>query len=242
MEKCLKWKNRGNTQALRGRAERAMNFPPTVQTGREALCVAVELSQTPFKQLKPLNTCTSNQNLSESQTAKMSATASGADLVGRGPLKLHIILVFIIFSYRAKALTQGLFVSVCLLCPSTPLTAPTLLSSLLNAFGAGFPLLLKNTSVSMAPFFLWACPFGSALARKGYWLGETCAALMKICVSLSSKGHSVQTHSSFSSSYPVWNHLGMTEYKYFQIDCDCVPVGVRAWLPLLPFCGWMDSN
>lgn len=35
-----------------------------------------------------------------------------------GPLKLHIILVFIIFSSRAIA--QGLFVSVCLFCPSTP--------------------------------------------------------------------------------------------------------------------------
>lgn len=127
MEKCLKWNNRGNTQALRGRAKRAMNFPPTVQTGREALCVAVELSQTPFKQLKPLNTCTSIQNLSESQTAKMAATASGSDLVRRVTLKLHIILVVIICSCRAKALTQGLFVSVSLLCPSTLLTTPTLL-------------------------------------------------------------------------------------------------------------------
>lgn len=31
----------------------------------------------------------------------------------------------------------------------------------------------------MVPFFLCACPFGSALARGAYWLGETCAALMK---------------------------------------------------------------
>lgn len=88
MEKCLKWNNRGNTQALRGRAERAMNFPPTVQTGREALCIAVELGQTPFKQLKPLNTCTSTQNLSESQTAKMAAAASGADLVPQGTTQI----------------------------------------------------------------------------------------------------------------------------------------------------------
>lgn len=177
MEKCLKWKNRGNTQALRGRTERAMNFPPTVQTGREALCVAVELSQTPFKQLKPLNTCTSNQNLSESQTAKMSATASGADLVGRGPLKLHIILVFIIFSYRAMASTQGLFVSVCLLCPSTPLTAPTLLSSLVNAFGAGLPL----SFLSLFPLrlSLWFS-FGQKrlLAR-----GDVCRPHENLCLS-----------------------------------------------------------
>lgn len=175
-----------------------MNFPPTVQTRREALCVAVELRQTPFIQLKPLNTRTSNQNVSESQTAKMVGAASGADLVCWEPLKLHIILVFIIFSRRAAALTQGLFVSVCLLCHSTPSPPPPHLhSSPLNTFGAGLPLLLKNTSVSMVPFFLCACPFGSALARRGYWLGETCAALMKICVSLSSKGHTALTHSSF---------------------------------------------
>lgn len=85
-----------------------------------------------------------------------------------------------------------------------PHRPPRLLSSPLNTFGAGLPLWLKNTSVSMVPFFLRACPFGSALARGGFWLGETCAALMKICVSISSKGHSAPTthsHSSFCSSH-----------------------------------------
>lgn len=94
MEKYLNWKNRGNKPALRGRAERAVNFPPTVQTGREALCVSMDLGQTTFMQLKPLNTRTSNQNVSESQTAKKVSVASGADLVclGVGALQLHTVL------------------------------------------------------------------------------------------------------------------------------------------------------
>lgn len=183
MEKCSKWKNRGNEQASRSRAERAVNFPPTVQARREALCVAVELSQTIFIQQEPRNARTSNQIVSESQTAKTVGAASCADLVCWGPLKLHIILVFIIFSRGATSLTQGLFVSVCLLCHSAPSLHPHLHSSPLSTFGTGLPLLLKNTIVSMVPFFFCARPFGSALARRGYWVGETCATLMKMCVS-----------------------------------------------------------
>ena len=84
----------------------------------------------PSTQLKPLNARTSTQNVSESQAAKTVCAASGADLVWwkEGPLILHIILVFIIFSCRAKAWTLSLFVSVCLLCPPTPSPPPRLLS------------------------------------------------------------------------------------------------------------------
>ena len=182
-----------------------MNSPPTVPAGREALCVSMELGQPPpplLIELKLLNTRTSNQNVSESPTAKMVSLASGADLVCWGPLNLHIILAFIIFSRWATALTQGLFVSLRLLCPSTP-KRPSRLLSPLNTFGTGLRLWLKNTNVSMVPFFPYACPFGSALAGRSFWLRETCAALMKICLSISSKGHSAltsQSHSSFCSS------------------------------------------
>lgn len=46
MEKYSKRTNGGNKAVVSGRAESAANVPPTVRTGREALCVAVELSQT----------------------------------------------------------------------------------------------------------------------------------------------------------------------------------------------------
>lgn len=43
MEKCLKWKNRGNVEALRGRAERANELPsysPDWQRGSLCACGA----------------------------------------------------------------------------------------------------------------------------------------------------------------------------------------------------------
>lgn len=78
----------------------------------------------------------------------MVSLASGADLVCWGPLKLHIILAFIIFRQKATALTQGLFVSFYQLCPSTPLHPHA--SSPLSTFGTVLPLWLKNTTVSTA--------------------------------------------------------------------------------------------
>ena len=203
MEKSLELKNRGNVEA-----ELREQWTPLLQSQlAERLFVCLwSLANPPpppfIIQLKLLNTRTSNQNVSESPTAKMVSLASGADLVCWGPLKLHIILAFIIFSRRATALTQGLFVSLCLLCPSTP-KRPSRLLSPLNTFGTGLRLWLKNTNVSMVPFSSYACPFGSALAGRSFWLRETCAALMKICLSISSKGHSAltsQSHSSFCSS------------------------------------------
>lgn len=132
MEKCWKWKNRGNVEALRGRAERAMNSPPTVPAGQRGSLCGCGARPTAFIQLKPLYAHTSNQNLSESPTAKMVSLASGADLVCWGPLKLHIILVFIIFSHRATALTQG-SLCICLpvlsLNPHPPPPTPPLLST-----------------------------------------------------------------------------------------------------------------
>ena len=115
---------------------------------------------------------------------------------------------------------------------------PRLLSSPLNTFGSGLPLWLKNTSVSMVPFFLCACPFGSALARGSFWLGETCAALMKICVSISSKGQAALTtcsHSSFCSSDVqceitlAWQNTHL-QLKHFQTGFVCGPVWVEVWL------------
>lgn len=177
-----------------------MNFPPTGQTSREALCVAVELSQAPFRQSKPLNTCTSNQNVSESQTAKTVA-ASGADLVCRGATQITYYFSVDYLQSQSHGIDTG---PLCICLPVLSLNPPPcLLSSPLNTFGTGLPLWLKNISVSMVPFFLCACPFGSALARGSFWLGETCAALMKICVSISSKGQAAPTtcsHSSFCSS------------------------------------------
>lgn len=158
---------------------RELNFPPTVQARREALCVAVELSQTIFIRQKPRNARTSNQIVSESQTAKTVCAASCADLVCWGPLKLHIILVFIIFSRGATGWTQGLFVSVCLLCHSTPSLHPHLHSSLLSTFGTELPLLLKNTIVSMVPFFFCARPFGQK--RLLGW-GDVCHPHENLCL------------------------------------------------------------
>lgn len=181
-----------------------MNFPPTVQTGREALCVAVELSQAPFRQPKPLNTCTSNQNVSESQTAKTVGAASGADLVclgGGGATQITYYFSVHYLQSQSHGIDTG---PLCICLPVLSLNPPPRLrSSPLNTFGTGLPLWLKNTSVSMVPFFLCACPFSSAFARGSFWLGETCAALMKMCVSISSKGQAAPTtcsHSSFCSS------------------------------------------
>lgn len=175
-----------------------MNFPPTVQTGREVLCVPVELVQTPFIQLKPPNTRTSNQNMSESHMSWCSQWC--------WPCMLGATQITYYFSvHYLESQSHGIDTGpLCICLPAlSPPYPPRLLSSLLNTFGTGLPLWLKNTSVSMVPFFLCACLFGSALARGGLWLGETCAALMKICVSISSKGHSAPTarsHSSFLSS------------------------------------------
>lgn len=82
-------------------------------------------------------------------------------------LKLHIILAFIIFSRSTVALTQGLFVSVL---PALSLHhhhQRLLSSSLLNTFGSGLPLWLKNSCVSMLPLSSSAAcpPFGAAFCQ-----------------------------------------------------------------------------
>jgi len=135
-----------------------MNSPPTLLAGREALCVAVELSQTPSYNWNPWTPAQLGRVLQNHWLVRL---VSDADLVcWGGPLKLHIILVFIIFSLKATALTQAFFVSVCLPCPSTH--HHPLLSYLLNTFGTGLPLWLKNTNVSIVAFFPPRLSFGSA--------------------------------------------------------------------------------
>lgn len=144
-------------------------------------------------QPKPLNTFTSNQNVSESQTAKVVGVFSGADLVWATQITYYFSFDYL--QSQSHGIDTGpLCICLPALSPSPPATPPPLrlLSSALNTFGAGLPLWLKNTLVSMVPFFLCACPFGSALARGGFWPGETCAALMKICVSVSSKGQTLR--------------------------------------------------
>ena len=146
---------------MRGRAERALNFPPTVQTGREALCVSMDPSQTTFMQLKPLNTRTSNQNVSESQTAKKVSVASGADLVclrgGPTPITCYLSVHYL-WSQSVSSDTGPL----CIFLPAlslNPLAAPVPpVFSTERIFSAGLPLLLKNTIVSMVPFFSPSAP------------------------------------------------------------------------------------
>lgn len=190
---------------MRGRAERAMNFPPTVQTRREALCVAVELRQTPFIQLKPLNTRTSNQKVSESQTAKMVGAASGADLVCWEPLKLHIILVFIIFSRRAAALTQGLFVSVCLLChstPSPPPPTPPLFSTehiWRWASTSAEEYQCVNGSLFLLRLSLW---FSFGQKRLLAW-GDVCRPHENLCLSFLKRPHCTDSQLILRLRYPV---------------------------------------
>lgn len=120
MEKCWTGKNRGNVEA-----ELREQWTPLLQSRpAERLFVRLWSSANPFhttetpelSHIKP-----ESVRITDSQDGWSSQRCRPCML--GGPLKLHIILVFIIFSHRATALTQGLFVSVCLLCPSTP-TAP----------------------------------------------------------------------------------------------------------------------
>lgn len=77
-------------------------------------------------------------------------------LYSKGPLKLHIILAFILFSHTAGVLTQAsLCHSARSPCPSVPPTTPMPPLCFLNTFGSSLPLWLKNTNVSMDPFFLF---------------------------------------------------------------------------------------
>lgn len=248
MEKCLKWKNRGNVEALRGSAERAMNFPPTVQTGREALCVAVELVQPPFREQKPLNTRTSNQNVSESQTAKMVGLASGADLVCWGPLKLHIILVFIIFSHRATALTQGLFVSVCLLCPLNPPTAPTPpLLSTEHIWHRASPLAEEYQRVNGSPFPLRLSLWFSFGQRRLLAGGDVCRPHENVSLfpqkATLHQPHVLTAHfaaqmSSVKSTWP--DRIPTCSWNFFRLILFVGQLKLKCDLPSSPAVdGWM---
>lgn len=88
MEEYRKW-----TSFARQSWEGAMNFPPTAATGREALCVAVELSQTSFMQLKtPETHRTSNQSVSESHTAQSGLVQPAALTLCVGEYSTYILL------------------------------------------------------------------------------------------------------------------------------------------------------
>ena len=178
----------------------------------------------------------------------MVSLASGADLVCWGPLKLHIILVLIIFSRRFTALTQGLFVSVCLLCPSTPnhlcASSSLYITHLALAFDFGWRI----------PMFQWF-PFSSMpVPLVKLWPEEPFGLRRRVppswnSVSVSSKGHSPlakYSHSSFCQlSCLVLNHLIMTEHplaaEIFSDSFVCEPVGVEVCLTWLSCFGWMDG-
>lgn len=164
----------------------------------------------------------------------MVGLASGAHLVCWGPLKLHIILVFIIFSHRATALTQGLFVSVCLLCPSIapPPPTPPLFSTehiwrLASTLAEEYQCV--NCSLFPLRLSLWLS-FSQGRFLAG---GDVCH--LHENVSLYFLKRPLCTDYTFSKlllqlRYAVWNDFGMTEHPLavetfyffvlFELQCD----------------------
>lgn len=127
--------------------------------------------------------------------------ASSIDLVCWRILNLHIIIVFIIFSRRATTLTQGPSVSVFFFCSAQTLLFPHT-STLLQRTHLASSSAEEYHCINGSLFCLYVRLFLlSALARTGRWLRQTCAALMKICVSLFWKGQTASAHNSFCSSH-----------------------------------------
>lgn len=154
-----------------------------------------------------------------------------------GPLKLHIILAFIIFSDGATALTQGLFVSVCLFCPSTR-KGPH-----------------SSSSLSLSPEHIWhwastlaeeyQCVNGSLFPlRLSLWFSfgqkrllarrDVCRPLENLCLYFLKRP--LCTDYAFSQlilklKCLIQNHLGMQEHplaaEAFLDPLVCEAVGVK---------------
>lgn len=198
-----------------------------------------------FIQLEPW-TLAHQTSVSESQRAKMLSLASGVGLVCWGPLTLHIILVFIIFSRKATALTQGLFVSVCLLFPSVAPTPPLLYWTHL---ALGFHLAEEYQCVNGSLFPLrlslrFSFSQKGLLAQRG-----VCRPHENLCLYFLKRP--LCTGYTFSQLILqlrclVRNHLGMIEHplaaETFSDSSVCVAVGVKVWPTWLSCCGWMDVN
>lgn len=185
-----------------------MNFPPTAATGREALCVAVELGQTSFMQLKtPQNTShIQPERVRIAHGPERLGAASGTDLVRWRTLNLHISTAFIIFSRRATTLTQGLFVSVFffLLCPSNPPHRPhtsTLPQRTHLASSSAEEYHCINGSLfclCVRPFFAFSFGPNSALAY-----ADVCHPHENLCLSVPKRPNRLSSQLILQLTYPA---------------------------------------
>lgn len=136
MEKYLNWTNGGTKAVCVRRSGERSERPSYSQKLAEELFVWLWSSAKPFHTAEPPRThahpprtCQNHRRPKASVQPAVLTLYMGGEKERGGGLKLHIILVFIIFHGRAKAWTLGLFVCVCLLCPPTPSPPPRLLSA-----------------------------------------------------------------------------------------------------------------
>lgn len=193
----------------------------------------------PFTRPKPLNTRTSTQNVSESQSAK--TAASGADLVQwkwgwGGALKLHIILVFIIFA----ELKRGHWASLCLfvyavLQPAHRPHAACLSAGHIWLRSSAFDeeYLFVFTSLF---FYSVPVPLLLLLLEGGRLLGRTCATLAKTRPSSSLTAHFAAQMSRGKSPW----HVGTPSFSRdiftdllcqleLKHDCSSSPLWMDGW-------------
>lgn len=193
----------------------------------------------PFIQLK---TWTLAHQARVCQTAKMLGLASGAGVVCWGQYTLHIILTFVIFSRGATALTQSLFVSVCLLWPPTAPCSSTPLywTHLVLGFHLAEEYQCANASLFPLRLSLWF----SFVQKRFLAQRDVFRPHENLCLYFLKKPFC--TDFVLQPRYLVWNHLGMTEHRLsaetFSDSFVCEAVGVKVWLTWLSCCGGMDAN
>lgn len=201
---------------------------------RSSLC-GCGAKPNPFTQPKPLNTCTSTQNVSESQSAKTVQPAVLTLYSGRGGGGTQITYYFSVhYLCRAKAWTLGLCIGLSTL-SSNPLTAPTPPVPLLSTIGSGLPLLMKNTSSSLVHFLICA-PLVLLLLEGGRLHGRTCATLVIMRPSSSLTAHFAAQMSKVNSPWHVGtpsfsrdiftDPLCQLELKH---DCSSSPLWMDGW-------------
>lgn len=180
----------------------------------------------------------------------MLSLASSTGVVCWEQVTLHIILTFVISSRGATALTQSLFVSVCLLWPPT---APNAFTPLYWTHSVlGFHLTEEYRCVNASLFPLRLSLWFSFVQKRFFPKRDVFRPHENLCLCFLKKPFC--TNFAFSQlilqlRYLVWNHLGVTEHppptpaaETFSDSFVCEAVRDKVWLTLLSSCGWMDGN